>query len=408
MSFLKLILFIICFHTFSVFAGTINCEVTTSTYHNRPYNEWSEIHVPFELKPSGLTMTLGENIPDWTVLYTAFTNIGMSAGDCNGTYSMYYTLLNPAQPVGQQGIDTIYSTDVPGIGISIEANQINNEAVKPYPSAMYVATGIHVGFNFWARIKYWKIPGKIPMNAGPITVTGPDAAVVYMNPGSDFTSSAPGRITSDGKAYISSSRILTLTIMFQPGTCNIEGNNIKVNMGEYDGAGGHSDWKDASFKLLCPNGMGYGGGAAGDLAGNPEKEGYTYPYSLPTDSAITANNKENGRVTISIVPYTEVIDANKGIIALDGTGAQGYGIQLAWGDYSSQNEVEPSNPVVLNSYVAANSLNSGFSADDTPIGGNGFSGTDNTIKMAARYVRTTGDTASGPANAVVQVIANYE
>jgi type 1 fimbria pilin len=63
---------------------------------------------------------------------------------------------------------------------------------------------------------------------------------------------------------------------------------------------------------------------------------------------------------------------------------------------------------VLNSYVDANSLNSGFSAGDTPIGGNGFNGTDNTIKMAARYVRTTGETAPGPANAVVQVIANYE
>ncbi|WP_449507636.1 hypothetical protein [Enterobacter ludwigii] len=63
---------------------------------------------------------------------------------------------------------------------------------------------------------------------------------------------------------------------------------------------------------------------------------------------------------------------------------------------------------MLNSYVDANSLNSGFGAGDTPIGGNAFSGTDNTIKMAARYIRTTGETAPGPANAVVQVIANYE
>ncbi|MDD9244455.1 hypothetical protein PVM12_10400 [Enterobacter soli] len=210
------------------------------------------------------------------------------------------------------------------------------------------------------------------------------------------------------RTFLSSSRILTLTMLFLPGTCNIEGDNVKVNMGDYDGGGGHSAWKDASFKLTCPNGMGYGGGSAGNFTGNPEQDGYQYPYSLPTDSTITANNMKNGRVQVSIVPYTEVIDANKGIIALDGTGAQGYGIQLAWGDYSSQNEVEPANPVVLNSYVDANSLNSGFSAGDTPIGGNGFNGTDNTIKMAARYIRTTGATAPGPANAVVQVIANYE
>ena len=239
------------------------------------------------------------------------------------------------------------------------------------------------------------------MNVGPLTITGPDAAVVYMYSGHTFTSSDPERITSDGLAYISSSRILTLTMMFQPGTCNVEGDNVKVNMGEYDGAHGHSDWKDASFKLVCPNGMGYNGYATSN-------DGYDFPYDLGPNPGITANNKHNGRVTIGIVPYTEVIDANEGIIALDGTGAQGYGIQLAWGDYSSQNLVEPASPVVLNSYFDANSLNSGFGAGDTPIGGNAFSGTDNTIKMAARYIRTTGETAPGPANAVVQVIANYQ
>ena len=103
-----------------------------------------------------------------------------------------------------------------------------------------------------------------------------------------------------------------------------------------------------------------------------------------------------------------MVDANRGIIALDGTGAQGYGIQLAWGDYTTQNSQEPLNPVVLNSYVAANTLNPNFSADDTPVGGNGFHGSDNTIKMAARYIRTAGNSAPGPANAVVQVIANYQ
>lgn len=353
-------------------------------------------------------MTVGAKIPDWQVIYSAFVNIGMDTTSCSSSNTnRYFTFLTQAQNVGTINGNEIYSTDIPGIGISVSVYEEGNAAVKPYPSVLFGGYS-QAGSCFWATVTYWKIPGEIPMNSGSITVTGPDAAYLKMSPGNTFTSSQADKITSDGQAYISSSRILTLTMLFQPGTCNIEGDNVKVNMGEYDGAGGHSAWKDASFKLLCPNGMGYGGGAAGDLKGNPEQDGYHYPYSLPTDSAITANNMKNGRVTISIVPYTEVIDANKGIIALDGTGAQGYGIQLAWGDYSSQNEVEPSNPVVLNSYVAANSLNSGFSADDTPIGGNGFSGTDNTIKMAARYVRTTGDTASGPANAVVQVIANYE
>ncbi|HDZ8011987.1 TPA: hypothetical protein RUS85_002594, partial [Citrobacter amalonaticus] len=66
------------------------------------------------------------------------------------------------------------------------------------------------------------------------------------------------------------------------------------------------------------------------------------------------------------------------------------------------------NPVILNSYVDAHSLNAAFSDQSTPINGNGFTGGDNTIKMAARYIRTSGDAAPGPANAVVQVIATYQ
>lgn len=392
------IILLLCFHMIPVEAATITCSVAG-------YADWSGEHVPFELKPSGLTMTLGSKIADWQVLYTAHANIGMQTVSCGSSQAyggslMYFTLLTDAQPVNTVSGNAIYSTNVPGIGVSVSASQVTNAAVKSYPSVVYYASP-NLGYGFWADIKFWKIPGNIPMNNGPITVTGPDAAVVLMSSGSVYSSSDPERVTDDGKAYVSSSRILTLTMMFQPGTCNIEGDNVNVNMGDYDGSDGHSSWKDASFKLICPNAMGYDGKAN---SGN----GYDFPLNIQPTATITANDKKNGRVQVSIEPYTQVIDANKGIIALDGTGAQGYGIQLAWGEYSSQGSGEPLNPVILNSYVDANKLNSGFSAGDTPIGGNGFTGTDNTIKMAARYIRTTGDTTPGPANAVVQVIANYQ
>ncbi|AUO64343.1 hypothetical protein WM46_06005 [Citrobacter freundii complex sp. CFNIH2] len=191
------------------------------------------------------------------------------------------------------------------------------------------------------------------------------------------------------------------TLIFQPGTCDVAGDNVNVDLGDYDGSNGHSEWKDASFKLICPDAWGYGGSANAQSNAN-------YPYQLSPDAKITPNNVLNGQVQISIVPYTETIDANKGIIALDGTGAQGYGIQLAWGDYSTQNVSEPTNPVILNNYIDAHSLNSAFLAGETKIGENAFTGGDNTIKMAARYIRTSGDAAPGPANAVVQVIATYQ
>ncbi|WP_187394458.1 fimbrial protein [Citrobacter freundii complex sp. CFNIH2] len=397
---LRFVLLFFFLHVTSVFATVINCEPSTASGGNN-YDQWSEIHIPFELQSSNLTITLGNNIPDWQVLYSVHADIGMSTATCSsGHNNMYYTLLTQAQPVGTISGSAIYSTNVSGIGMSISASQVNNAAIKSYPSTVYYAPTT-LGYGFWADVKLWKIPGEIPMNSGPITVTGLEAAVIYMYSGTTYTSSHADRIASDKAAYLSSSRILTVTMMFQPGTCNIEGDNVNVNMGEYDGVGSHSNWKDASFKLICPDGMGYNGAAN---SGN----GYSYPYNLDPKASITKNNKKNGRVQISIVPYITPIDPNRGIIALDGTGAQGYGIQLAWGDYSTQNSEEPLNPVILNSYIDANKLNAGFGAGDTDIGGNGFNGTDNTIKMAARYIRTTGDTQPGPANAVVQVISNYQ
>ncbi|HGG8843365.1 TPA: fimbrial protein [Enterobacter soli] len=317
---------------------------------------------------------------------------------------MNFTILNSPTVAGRQGNDTIYKTNTPGIGVSIFQTVNNLGAIPAYPSVQYYANGTNHGIGSWVTIKFWKIPGeKIPVTNGAISVVGPEVAILFMpHSGDNITSDDPGRIIGGGDGYIDGSRIIQATLIFQSGTCNIEGDNIRVDMGSYSANNkGTAPWKDASFRLKCPDAYGYGGAADNETS-------YKYPYEIGPNSSITANSKKNGRVAISIVPYTEVIDANKGIIALDGTGAQGYGIQLAWGDYSSQNEVEPANPVVLNSYVDANSLNSGFSAGDTPIGGNGFNGTDNTIKMAARYVRTTGETAPGPANAVVQVIANYE
>ena len=401
MHFFKLMIIFCCFHVFSLFAATVSCSPQTSTTNN--YNKWSEIHVPYELKPSKLTMTLGTNVTDWTVIYTAaHINVGMSASNCTASLNMYYTILNDATLVGTIGEDYIYSTNISGIGISISAD-VNSASLQNYPSSIY-SGGAGLGVGFWATIKYWKIPGMLPMSNGPMTVTGTDVAVIYMYPGYKINSGYSDRVIDNGNAYISSSRILTLTMLFLPGTCNIEGDNVNVNMGDYDGAGGHSEWRDASFKLVCPNGMGYNGASDSDNSSS-----YNNPYSIASDTKISANDKANGKVEISIVPLNNgAIDPNRGIIALDGTGAQGYGIQLAWGDYSTQNATEPVHPVILNSYVDAHSLNSAFSGDLTPLGGNGFTGGDNTIKMAARYIRTSGDAAPGPANAVVQVIANYQ
>lgn len=383
-------------------AGTENCELRNDATEK----QWSQIHVPYELKPANVNVTVGSNIADWMVLYTIHANIGMAVGECNNSDTrMYFTILSNEQPISKQGNDYIYKTDVSGIGMSVASDGGGYTGLQTYPTLVLYGQPKPqaAGDPFWATIKFWKIPGEpIPMRGGAITVTGPDAAAIYSNSGNTFTSSQSERITSDGKGYINTSRILTGTLIFQPGTCNIEGDNIRVDMGNDLSAGDkYGAWKDASFRLNCPNGYGYQGKAT-------SSDQNDYPYSLDPHATINDNTVQNGQVRISILPYTQIIDGTKGIIALDGTGAQGYGIQLVWGDYSQQDSDEPDKPVILNSYIYASELNSGFRAGATPLSKNAFTGGDNTIKMAARYIRTSGLAMGGPANAAVEVVATYE
>ncbi|HAU5068252.1 TPA: hypothetical protein JD045_22435 [Citrobacter amalonaticus] len=397
MSVFKFVIIGFCFQVCSAWAGTYDCEPSSS----QP--DWTSMHTNLELKPANVNITLGSDLADWQVIYEMDNVVfGRLYANCNSWNDSQFTLLSAGAEVKETDSDVIYKTDVPGIGISVRSS--NGHALKVFPETAYGYDSPSQGSSYIINIKYWKISGeKIPLNNGAISVTGPEVAgLIGVGSYDSVTSSQIDRIiTSQYSYYINNSRILHGTLIFQVGTCNVEGDNINVDMGDYDGSNGHSSWKDASFKLVCPDAYGYGGSA--DAQSNTN-----YPYQLSPGAKITANNKQNGRVQISIVPYTETLDANRGIIGLDGTGAQGYGIQLAWGDYSIQNLAEPTNPVILNSYVDAHSLNAAFSGGDTPIGGNGLVGLDNTIKMAARYIRTSGDTAPGPANAVVQVIANYQ
>ncbi|WP_449507635.1 hypothetical protein [Enterobacter ludwigii] len=239
--------------------------------------------------------------------------------------SMNFSILNSPTVAGDQGNEIIYNTNTPGIGVSIFQTTKNLGAMPVYPSVQYYANGENHGIGSWVTIKFWKIPGeKIPATNGALSVVGPEVAVLFMpHAGDNITSDDTGRIIGGGAGYIDSSRIIQATLIFQTGTCNVEGDNVRVDMGNYTANDKDAaPWKDASFRLKCPDSYGYGGAADNETS-------YKYPYEIGPNSSITANSHKNGRVTISIAPYNEVIDANKGIIALDGTGAQGYGIQLA-------------------------------------------------------------------------------
>lgn len=385
----------------AAYSKTISC-----TQSDDP---WASINATIELSPPGVSITVGSDIDDYTVIYTQDNvALGQSLTTCDTSVFLYEAILDQGlSAVNTISGDHIYPTDAPGIGISIYS--LNAGVSLPvFPNtAINGWLGTHTGDYFMARIKFWKIPGNIVMQSGALSVNGPMVGQLLNNSPYTFVNpdGSTDRVYTNGQYYLASSRKLHATLIFTPGTCEIQGGDVVVNMGEHPGVRDeNSSWKDASFKLICSDAHGYGGMTAMNNSGES-------PFgSGPSTSVISLNSEQNGRVKLSIVPYTAIADAGRGIITLDGTGATGYGIQLAWGDYLSQNESEPAKPVHFGSSNATyvSELNAQFRATPTPIDNNAFIGGDNTIFMAARYVRTDGSVTPGPANASVEVIAVYE
>ncbi|MEE9651814.1 hypothetical protein [Enterobacter soli] len=383
------------------YAKTISC-----TQSNDP---WASINTIVELNPPGAIITLGSEIPDYTVIYTQDNvTLGQDLSTCDKSVYLYETILDQGLlPVNTISGDRIYPTDTPGIGMSVFSTDIAI-SLPVFPNlAMSGWISGHTGEYITGKIKFWKIPGDIPMQSGALSVNGPLVGQVLSNPPYTFVNSdgSTDRIYSNGQYYIASSRKLHATLIFKPGTCEIQGGDVVVKMGDHPGVSGkNSSWKDASFRLICSDAHGYGGVTAMNNAGQS-------PFGPgPATSVTSPNSQQNGRVKLAILPYTAIVDAKRGIIALDGTGATGYGIQLVWGDYLSQAEGEPDKPVHFGASqsIYVSELNSQFRSTSTPIDGNAFTGNDNTIHMAARYVRTDGEVSPGPACASVEVIANYE
>ncbi|WP_213132933.1 fimbrial protein [Citrobacter sp. FP75] len=382
-----------------LYAKTITC-----TQQDDP---WSSINSVIELTPEDVAITVGSHIPDYTVIYTQDNvNLGQNLTSCDSGAYLYETII-------EQGLvslnyvsgDYIYPTNTSGIGISISDNSKNTSLVV-YPYTTQIgATNKYSGYSLVARIKFWKIPGEIPLYSGSLSVTGPLVAQILQSSGNTFKSQedVQDRIYADGNIYIASSRKLHATLIFQPGTCEIEGGGVVVKMGRQPGVRNeNSPWKDASFKLFCKDAHGYGGASAMNNSGES-------PFGPGPSAKVTSkNNLQNGRVKLNIIPYTAIVDADNGIIGLDGSGAKGYGIQLAWGSFSSQSDGIPVNPVLLDRSVYVSDINNNFRSTPTPIDGNAFTGGDNTIQMAARYVRIDGEVMAGTANAAIEIVASYE
>lgn len=357
---------------------------------------------PFSL--ASVPLTINASVADYTILYTyASTMAGVSSSSCAGNtdgVELATTLIDlpPGAPLTHDG-NIIYPTSIPGLGLSFTSLTGNNvgAVIKPYPEIVRRGFWISNGWGLWFNMILWKIPGDLP--SGVLSFTGPTIVQGYVQntAGNTFVNTSMTYGISP-TFFTVTSRILTGSVTLVNGTCELMGGDKQVQLGRLDNEPiiNSSAWTDASFTLKCPKAFGYGGTNSNYFEGS----------SAGTN---TANTVKNGTVTVNIIPRTEIITRNHrgatigGTIALDGTGAKGYGVQIAWGDFAQQSQDAPAKPVMFNTPVPASQLNSAYGSGPYAFGSDM---PNSEIKMAARFVKT-GPVQPGPAKAAIEVVATY-
>lgn len=235
------------------------------------------------------------------------------------------------------------------------------------------------------KVTLWKIPG-VQNSGNAINISDFQViqAVQLVNPADNFSPTLPNNGPNLlPRSFTTNTIAVSGNLIPATGTCLFS--DKIVQMGTHDNYtdGATSQWKDASFTVACP-----------------EAWGYNRTGTLNGSNVVTARTQTsilNQNLNISVLPRTAVVDNTKGIIAFS-NGAVGFGLQLAWGTVASQSTgtAPPLNPVIFNSPTSKATAAFGR-------------GTKNNIKidMAARYIRTSPTARGGPANAAVEIVANY-
>ncbi len=349
-------------------------------------------------------ITLGNTIPMCSMIGgTGNFLLKVNSVNSNGRNGVYYLAIQNSEVTAQEvcaGEYTnykIYKTNVDGIGVSYnDADGPSESYGKPialWPqltrkfsrSGSAMGVGMHVDMRLW---RYSSTANTLPF--GVYDVTGL-TVIQGIGPASGDTlneCNTEKLVASDTTICLTDRRTPKVVASLYSSTCEFVNASKTVQMGTHNmhsstAQGAGTPWVDASFQLRCSNAWGYG-----------------------ADTTDLNNLTKNNTVKVTVHPLDGFSNANQGIIKLDGSGAQGVGVQLAWGDYSTQGTT-PGNPVKLDTPTDANTLSSNFAAGPYAIGGNAVSG-DGSIKMAARFIRTSGTFSPGPAKAKVEILANYQ
>lgn len=305
------------------------------------------------------------------------------------------------------GSDYIFPTKIDGLGISFIDTDITNKSFGGYAEgALNRATWTLSTSNYlWdaylkIKVKLWKIPGKFnpAQFSGDGMLEFDDIKVVQalqiLTAGDTWASGLPDH----GEALLANSwntNSVSLSGGFYvyPGTCDFS--NQTVNLGTFSPSDIpiSSPWKDVAFMISCPEAWGYGKTTTTN-AGNANNGDVTNPNNIYSQTTNTANSG----IIITVYPRTTIIDNTRSIIGLKTGGAEGYGIQLAWGTAAVQPTTgDPTNKVLFNQPNVVNTTNYGNTGQTTT----------QLINMAARYIRTTGTVQAGRADASIEVVASY-
>lgn len=338
----------------------------------------------------------------WDVMHLGSSNTECEASENGATlgWMEYAYSISGKAPINHGG-HYIFPTEIDGIGISFRDADTNSGAIGSYTAgalkrATWTLSTTKTKWNalFKVSVTLWKIPGKF--NPSQFNGNGMlefndikiAQALQITSAGDTWSSSQPDR----GQSLLSNSwttnevRLKGGTNLY-PGTCNFA--NQQVNMGKHhvNEIPVSGPWKDISFTVSCTPAWGFRGEAT---------------MSDTTENEIISKTAHSANRGIILIVYdrTGIEDANRGIIKLKSGGAQGYGIQLAWGTAASQavsGDPTGTSKLEFNKAKAISTTNYGF-VGRTPT---------QLVNMAARYIRTAGDAAGGRADGAIEIVASY-
>lgn len=329
--------------------------------------------------------TAGEDVPVGKVLYRQAFNASarttgfactVNTSDVSGPYKMNtYTTTEvtstPSGPPVRNGIDDVFPTNIPGIGVVITI--INSTFSSSFPASWEYTTSINYGTTSMGL-------GQFSRGEIEFIKTGPIAPGVQQIQAASLPTFRV--VSGSNSPFVMSNVFINLnftgTTTVHTKTCQLATSDIQVNLGShevsgFDSPGKSTEWKNFDIILQgCPPFYGYGD--------------YTFSES---SGRLTGSSTDNV-ASIVFRSANGVVEGNPSLAKLDDgvRAATGVGIELSRRDISGSIAMDGSG---------------GFNLPNLPKEDNATY----TIPLKARYVQTDTTVKPGPANGSVVFTITY-